>query len=193
MERKLRLGSAQPSNSGYVGTAILLIDMQPYFTRRVSNIETIEVPNMLRVLEHAGENKIPVVVLEYEGNGSTIGALKAKVDALPTSKAYVSKSYDNGFANTDLRYRLRCMGTTEVVLMGINASACVKATATGALNKGFGILTSLDLIADSYYCGNLDHRSGDWYRKHGRVAQDHHDLLGFIDKKRERRKQGNSR
>ena len=141
---------------------------------------------MIRVLEYAGRNKLPVLVLEYHGEGSTIDVLKEKVDSLATTVTYVAKPHDSGFKNTDLDERLKQLSVSEVVLMGINASACVKATGESALKNGFGITTSLDLITDHPSVLSplgIGHRSVNWYKQHGVVAPNHRDLLRTISQK----------
>ena len=70
--------------------------------------------------------------------------------------------------------------------MGINATGCVMRTAESALNHGFRIFTSLDLIAQpsSWVDDQDEGKEGSvWYKKHGTLAKDHHDLLRIISEK----------
>jgi len=153
--------------------------MQDYFIKELSEEEKKrEIPYQLDVLDYCKTNNIPVFVLEYSGCGETTNVLKEKVDSLPI-KEYVAKTYDNGFIETSLEYKLKERSIEAVILMGVNASACVRLTAEGALNAGFKIMTSKDLIADcdwhvsGEYIIKPDGSRGTsdesvpWYKEHG--------------------------
>ena len=174
--------------------AVLLIDMQDSFLEEILEEEKkTEIPYQLEVLDYCKDNNIPVFVLEYFRFGETTRVLKEKVDSLPV-KEYVTKHYDNGFIETDLEARLRKYGTETVLLMGVNASACVILTAKGALNAGFKIMTSKDLIADSDWHvteefiikENGSHGESDesvpWYKEHGIYRDSYKELLELIKK-----------
>ncbi len=166
-------------------TAVLLIDMQPDFVQAISGYElTREVPNMLRVLEYAAQNRLPIFVLEYHDHPPTIDFLKKRVDVLP-NVSYVVKPYDNGFADTGLAVRLKQLNVDEVVLMGINASFCVASTAQGAKINGFHVTTSLDLIADPSRLGDMGIgvEGSRWFARNGTLAKDHKDLLELISQR----------
>ena len=166
---------------------MLLIDMQDDFLEDIDAREKErEIPNMLRVLEYAGDHKIPLIVLEYKGHEPTIKELRQKIDSLPTTVIYITKLDDSGFYNTGLEARLKNLRINNLVLMGINATGCVMRTAESALNHGFRIFTSLDLIAQpsSWVDDQDEGKEGSvWYKKHGTLAKDHHDLLRIISEK----------
>ncbi len=174
--------------------AVLLIDMQDYFLKEVSEEEKkSEIPYQLEVLNYCKNNNIPVFVLEYLQCGETTRILKEKVDSLPV-KEYVTKGYNDGFLKTDLEAKLRSYGIESMLLMGVNASGCVRDTAEGAIRAGFKIMTSKDLIADpEWYVteefiikkngthGKSDN-SAQWYKEHGIYRDDYKELLRLIKK-----------
>jgi len=71
-----------------------------------------------------------------------------RADTRPAGKAKQIQMVDNAFAETNLDPWLKWFGTTDLILMGINATACVEATARGAVKKGYAIHTAHDLIAN---------------------------------------------
>ena len=162
--------------------AVLVIDMQEWFLQSIEYEEQHkEIPYQLEVLEYCKNNDIPVFVLEYKDCGSTVKILKDKVDSLE-KKTYVTKNYDDGFIKTDLAEQLRKNKIDTVLLMGINASACVLSTAAGAVMSGFNVMTSKDLISDpKSYDRNESIR---WYETTGIYRDDYKDLLDLISKEK---------
>ncbi|MDP2907601.1 MAG: isochorismatase family protein [Nanoarchaeota archaeon] len=185
---------AQVESVSSKNLAVLLIDMQDYFLKEVSEEEKkSEIPYQLEVLNYCKDNNIPVFVLEYLQCGETTRILKEKVDSLPV-KEYVTKGYNDSFLKTDLEAKLKSYGIESMLLMGVNASGCVKDTAEGAIRAGFKIMTSKDLIADPDWHvteefiikkdgthGKSDN-SAPWYKKHGIYRDNYKELLRLIKK-----------
>ena len=177
--------AAERISSSYSDVAVLLIDMQKDFLQNIDWKERKrEQPNILEVLAQAGNYHTPVVVLEYNGHRQTIEVLKRKIISLPTDIRYIVKSGDDGFYQTSLSAHLKQIGVKDIILMGINATGCVKTTAVGALENGFGIITSRDVIAqpsswvdDEKYEGAEGSR---WFQRKGRLADNYRDLLKII-------------
>ncbi len=167
---------------GKIGNlAVLLIDMQDYFLEDISSEEKArEIPYQLDVLDYCKEKSIPVFVLEYKDSGPTIKVLKDKVDSLE-KKTYITKSHDNGFIGTNLAEQLKEYSIDTLLLMGVNATACVVDTAYGALKEGFNIMTSKELIADPPYFRSLD-EGVRWYSVYGVHMDSYKDILDTISK-----------
>ncbi len=172
----------------YNPVGLLLIDMQAPFLRNIDNYEQKrQLPNILRVLEYAGQHKIPVIVLEYYGEGPTVPILKEKLETLTTEVLYLQKNHNDGFKDTELADLLEERKIKTVVLMGINATACVKATGEGAIRSGLKIVTSTDLIAnppDSWISYENGLEGSRWYRKYGILARNHQELLRKISRRK---------
>jgi len=159
--------------------AVLLIDMQDSFLGGIRPEERErEIPYQLEVLEHCRQNGVPVIVLEYEKHGPTTKALKDKVESLKV-KDYIVKSQNDGFVDTCLEEKLKGYGAETVLLMGVNASACVISTAEGALNAGFKIMASKDLMADDCYWF-LPGEMADWYKEMGIYRDSYKDILELL-------------
>lgn len=164
---------------------ILLIDMQDDFLQEIDEDEKArEIPRMQEVLNYAGKRQVPIVVLEYRGHGETIEALKREIISLPTDIRYIVKNGDDGFYQTPLAEHLEQLGVKDLILMGVNATGCVKTTAYGALKNGFGIITSRDVIAQpSSWVDDQKYEGAEgtvWFQKKGRLANDYRNLLRII-------------
>lgn len=127
--------------------AVLLIDMQDYFLQRHHREDQKMLLSAHRcVLDFCREVSLPVAVLEYANHGSTTDYLREKVGRISNCETFV-KANDNAFSGTDLNRYLYSLEISDVVLLGINAEACVQATAINAKRKGYGLLTARDCIA----------------------------------------------
>jgi len=160
-------------------TGIFLIDMQDKFLGRIDTREQErEIPNQIKVLEYAQENNLPIYVLEYEGKGETTARLKRQL----SNGEYetITKPDDNGFLGTDLDALLTDDEIENIVLMGINASFCVKRTATGAKDAGYRIITSPEVISDPIR-DDCREESLEWYYSEGYVSESVSDLIDCLE------------
>lgn len=165
-----------PSNlEGYQG--ILLIDMQDDFLEEIQRDEVERmITNQIEVLECAQQNNLPIILLEYRNHDATNKQLR-KILSNSNYKKIV-KSEDDGFLYTSLDSIVKEKGASELVFMGINASACVKRTAKGALNAGYSIVTSPDIIADPKHW--RDNKSLEWYGSNGTLCPNTENLIEYL-------------
>jgi nicotinamidase-related amidase len=61
---------------------------------------------------------------------------------------YVTKQRIGAFTGTDLDARLRALGVTQVVIVGVATSSGVEATARAAYELGYHVVTVVDAVAD---------------------------------------------
>ena len=144
---------------------VLLIDMQ---TKFVPHIRTgrakIIIERQIKIIEMSRNENIPIIVLEYIGEGPTIHQLNSELKK-NKNVFYLTKIYDSGFTNERLCHLLYGIGCKKLLLMGVNAQYYVKATANDAILEGFEIATSKDLISGmSRHARHDDIR---WYKKNG--------------------------
>jgi len=146
--------------------AFVVVDMQPYFVHELDPIErACMILGQQEVIDYCAHAGVPVAVLEFRGQDNTISEIKEHIKHV-ANVHYVTKQNANGFVETDLAEWLANHARKEVYVMGVNTSACVKATAEGALNTGFRIASASTLIADVYgypYTG-ITHR---WFTNNG--------------------------
>jgi len=147
------------------GFVVILIDMQKLFIKQLKKSEeSLIIVNQILMIRWCVKNNIPIVVLEYKGVGETINILAKELKGV-RNLTKIIKPHNNGFSNTELDDMLINMGARNLFFMGINASVCVKSTAKGAIEKGYSIMTSENVISEE--------RDGDksipWYIKNGTV------------------------
>ena len=168
---------------GYDNCAILLIDMQPRFMKLLSatKIDSL-IRSQRRVLEYCAERDIRLAVLGYQTAGDIHYRLKEKISGVPR-RVEVVKMHDDDFEGTCLETQLDEWDPEYLVLMEINASACVFDTAESAAERGFQLATAADLI------GNGNSRWGTewarrWYVENGEYFGKHGELIRWMDSRR---------
>jgi isochorismate hydrolase len=161
--------------------AVLLIDMQKDFVTRPEKFDLI--PNQVAVLRFCRERYLPVVWIEYDESGETMPELVVELNKIPPGKLYfVSKGSANAFIETDLGEMLRSINATDLIIMGVNACACVYETAVEAHRQGYQIITSENLVAG--YCSKcLPERRNEWYEKNGVYVKDHNHILSQLSER----------
>lgn len=70
-----------------------------------------------------------------------------ELDAQPKD-LYVTKQRIGAFTGTDLDARLRALGVTQLVILGVATSSGVEATARTAYELGYHVVTVTDAMAD---------------------------------------------
>jgi nicotinamidase-related amidase len=170
-------------------TAVVLVDMQMRFLDMWSSVNKSHGADDSRakmalrmqsasdlmhtqasLLEWAKKRKYPVLVFEYNGQGSTVYSLKKIIDGFP-NHFYVVKHADGGFEGSpppspDPEEILKRLGVHRLIVTGTNGHHCVKDTVVQALDRGFQVVTSADLAATIDYTGGPYHPSADWWPTH---------------------------
>jgi hypothetical protein len=137
--------------------------MQAGFLRRLSEEELAAlVDAQVAVIRHCVAQKYPIVLVETHGEGSTIPQLYREV--MQTNFVTITKHDDDGFRGTELRRILQSLAVDALLLMGVNANACVKETAITAKDLGFRIITAEDLIKDCCACCIHTDKFRVWYQ-----------------------------
>ncbi len=134
--------------------AALLIDMQPYFLGAFgSEVRERLFSAQMKIFRLCAEESIPVVVLEVKSGwcdkGGTVACLQREIDPVPLHLV-LTKSTNDGFSNHSLDEQLQMWNTTDLLVMGIYAFACVRDTCSTGLAKGYRIHTARDCIADPF-------------------------------------------
>ena len=146
---------------------VVLVDMQDKFVPalRPGAADRI-IPHHQVVLRRCREKNVPTAVLEFERQGSTVTPLLNLVRETP-NHSFFEKPTPTGFYNFKFIDWLEDLGGLRILLLGINAGACIMANAVDMLRYGFDVYTSPDLIA-----GQASHQEDDyigWYREKCKV------------------------
>jgi nicotinamidase-related amidase len=76
--------------------------------------------------------------------------------SLREGEARVHKQYESSFESTTLDNELARRGVSHIVLAGAASNWCIRATAYGALDRGYG----LTLVKDSHTTSSMDLEGG---------------------------------
>jgi len=150
----------------YTQDAILILDIQDDFTKPHGKYpvdarqadEMIQRINDLLRRKANGEATIIYIGNEFSAFNPlnifrNFAALKggkgAKMDERLTvaSEHYFAKNWDNAFTNPALDAFLKQRQITRVFISGVKAEACVRATARGAMKRGYHTTILTDCIA----------------------------------------------
>lgn len=161
--RALSLLATQLQNSGDDKTALVIIDMQPVFVTRGGKNKSGSNPDKVKkilevhlaAIKLAKKQKMPIVVLEYEGEGDTTEALKKEIKNYD-QKAIILKDTDGAFDNQNKHKKELTDWLTQnhvktLIITGANGGACVYQTISGALHDHYNVIADLDGIADFNY------------------------------------------
>jgi len=152
------------------GLTVVLIDMQGRFVENLRGRVRREIISaQQQVISACAERDIPIVILEYDKfygkHESTILCLTKMLETVPR-KTTIMKFDDDGFIGTGLNEVLEEFSTESLLLMGINADACVFETARSAVDLVYKIITSEKLIA-SKGLSTIQSECKEWYMQNG--------------------------
>lgn len=144
-------------------TALIVIDMQPYFAtrngveNRQMNKKALEdiTKQQTETIKQAMAADMPIVFLEYHGYGDTNDSLKNLVKNYSKAK-FIDKTTDGMFdrSNTYKEELTKYLNENEVgklIVTGANGGACVESSISGALNIGYDVIAYSKGIADFNY------------------------------------------
>lgn len=139
-------------------TAIMLIDMQDGFKPRPKERAAIAlwdrlVVQQIEFLDWAKTHSIPVIVLEYVGEGPTVKPLAKKLSEFPDGHVVrIQKDEDGAFNDRHARVHiletLKLWNADHVITCGVNGTACVVRTVYGALSERLNVSTSPEVVGD---------------------------------------------
>ena len=134
--------------------AVVLVDMQGAYVEDLSPSARMQIVfYQTVVLRYCADNNVPVVVLELTPsvNETTIEDLRKALLPIPRVTT-IQKRFSDGFITRRLDPQLKRWDTDSLLVVGVNASECVWATAKRALNKGYEVITGVNLMADFPKC-----------------------------------------
>lgn len=175
---------------------LLVIDMQKryvdylhYTTRRDPAEVADQVKNIVAVVGEAVLLRLPIVFTELRGYGRTVTEvlspalnppyLRLLPSMLRPTVRIMRKRFSNAFEDSNLEEMLRRKGVRELVVMGVNASGCVKHTVEGAVERSFGVVTSLDLLSDEVGMTSLN-KSAEFYMTNTGLKPSCTDVISYM-------------
>jgi nicotinamidase-related amidase len=151
-------------------TVAMIIDMQGCFVDDLYAVDkALLVESQTAILAYCAQEDIPVICVELIGCDGTIGPLKRVLKTVPRAHT-VRKIHTDSFSNSQVHETLQGFGAKKLLLMGLNASACVLATAKSAVRHGYPVITAENLIANPRSC--CGSKSRDWYQANSTFFRD---------------------
>ena len=129
-------------------TVLLVVDVQVGVMRRALRAEQV-IANIGNVVERARAGGVPVIWVQHADDGLPYGSPDWQwVPGLEPAdgEARVYKNFNSAFEQTWLEELLAEQGTTHIVLAGAATNWCIRATAYGALDRGY----DLTLVSDAH-------------------------------------------
>lgn len=139
-------------------TALMVVDVQAGVMQECENAAQT-IANVARTVERARAAQVPVIWVQHESD-----ELKRDSDAwqwapalVPVAgEARVYKQFNSSFEQTNTDELLAKAGVSHIVLAGAQSNWCIRATAYGALERGY----DLTLVKDAHTTSDLDLGNG---------------------------------
>ena len=117
------------------------------------------IKNVSRAVERARAQGVPVVWVQHSNQELVHGSPPWQwvAQLAPTAdEALIHKRFESSFEQTTLEAELARLGATHIVLAGAQTNWCIRATAYGALERGY----DLTLIKDAHTTSSMDLEDG---------------------------------
>jgi len=139
-------------------TALLVVDVQVGVVKEAWDAERI-VNNVARTVERARAAGVPVIWVQHADDELAQGSPEWQwvPELVPADgELRIYKGFNSSFEQTELEDELAKLGATHVVLAGAATNWCIRATAYGALERGY----DLTLVKDAHTTGTMEFEDG---------------------------------
>jgi len=137
---------------------LLVVDVQRDVFEGVHDREGV-ITRLAAAVERARATGVPVVWVQHADEEMPVGSdgwqLVPELVPAP-GEARIEKTFNSSFEATDLDAALGALGATRLVLGGGMTNWCIRATAYGALDRGY----DLTLIKDGHSTGDIEFEDG---------------------------------
>jgi len=128
--------------------ALVVVDVQVGVMAQAWDAERI-VGNVERAVARAREQQVPVVWVQHSSDELKHGTPEwqwvPQLQAAP-GEPLIHKHFNSAFKDTTLEAELAKRGVSHIVLAGASSNWCIRATAYGALDRGY----DLTLVKDAH-------------------------------------------
>lgn len=117
------------------------------------------VGNVSRAVERARAQGVPVIWVQHSDEQLTFGSPEWQwvPELVPAQgEPLIHKRFNSSFEATALEEELAKLGATHIALAGAATNWCIRATAYGALDRGY----DLTLIKDAHTTGSMELDNG---------------------------------
>jgi nicotinamidase-related amidase len=137
---------------------LIVVDVQVGVMSGAWDSERV-VRNVARVVERARAEGLPVVWVQHSDEELLFGSPQWQwvPELVPgEGEVLVHKKFNSSFEETDLEKELANLGATHIALAGASTNWCIRATAYGALERGY----DLTLIEDAHTTDTMELDNG---------------------------------
>ena len=139
-------------------TVLLVVDVQAGVVSEAWDAPRI-VGNVARAVERARSAGAPVIWVQHSDEELVYGSEAwqwAPGLAPAPGEPVIHKQFNSSFEETALEEELARLGATRIALAGAATNWCIRATAYGALDRGY----DLALIKDAHTTGDMEFDDG---------------------------------
>ncbi len=133
---------------------LLVVDVQVGVVRKAWDAPRI-IGNVARAVERARAQGVPVIWVQHSDDDLVHGTpgWQWVPELVPAaSEALIHKHFNSSFEQTALDDELAKVGATHLVLAGAATNWCIRATAYGALERGY----DLTLVQDAHTTSSME-------------------------------------
>jgi nicotinamidase-related amidase len=137
---------------------LLVVDVQVGVMRTAWDAPRV-IKNIIIAVEKARSQGIPVIWVQHSDNELVYGSPDWQlVSELSPAEGemQIYKQFNSSFEQTALEETLARLGATHIILAGAATNWCIRATAYGALDRGY----DLTLIKDAHTTGTIELEDG---------------------------------
>jgi nicotinamidase-related amidase len=117
------------------------------------------IKNLARAVERARALGVPVIWVQHSDQELSYGSPEWQLvpELVPLGgESLIDKKFNSAFEQTLLEQELANLGVTHIVLAGAATNWCIRATAYGALDRGY----DMTLIKDAHTTGTMELEDG---------------------------------
>jgi len=133
---------------------LLVVDVQVGVMRESWDAARV-IKNLARAVERARARNVPVIWIQHSDKDLAYGSPEWQwVPEMTPAKGetLIHKGFNSSFEQTALDEELARIGATHIALAGAATNWCIRATAYGALDRGY----DLTLIKDAHTTGTME-------------------------------------
>ena len=137
---------------------MVVVDVQVGVMKEAWEAQRV-IRNISRAVERARSEAVPVVWVQHSNQELPEGSGQWQwvPELVPAEgEALIHKKYNSSFEQTSLDSELASLGATHIVLAGAATNWCIRATAYGALDRGY----DLTLVKDAHTTDSMQLDSG---------------------------------
>lgn len=137
---------------------LLVVDVQVGVMKEAWDAPRV-IKNVARAVERARAEGVPVIWVQHSADDLVpdTPAWQWVPELVPaTSETLIRKGFNSAFERTPLDEELDQRGITHITLAGAATNWCIRATAYGALDRGY----DLTLVKDAHTTGTMELENG---------------------------------